>query len=122
MSDEMNNWLMKCLADCDLGDRRLTERAMKMGECFSVKYGQPLSTIFDGASDLKRAYEFFANPKSTFFKLTQPQHQHTAREIAALPVVLSVGDTTPARLSLDLGQTRRVRPHRGGRQWINSPH
>ncbi len=65
-----------------------------MGQCFSVKYGQPLSTIFEGASDLKRAYEFFANPKTTFFKLTQPQHQQEAREIAALPVVLSVGDTT----------------------------
>ena len=94
MSDEMDNWLSKCLADCDLGDRRLTERAMKMGQCFSVKYGQPLSTIFDGASDLKRAYEFFANPKTTFFKLTQPQHQQTAREIATLPIVLSVGDPT----------------------------
>ncbi len=67
---------------------------MKMGQCFSVKYGQPLSTIFDGASDLKRAYEFFANPKPTFFKLTQPQHQQTAREIATLPIVLSVGDPT----------------------------
>ena len=64
MSDEMNNWLSKCFADCDLGDRRLTERAIKMGQCFSVKYGQPLSTIFEGASDLKRAYEFFANPKT----------------------------------------------------------
>jgi hypothetical protein len=67
---------------------------MKMGQAFSVKYGQPFSLIFDGASALKRAYEFLANPKTSFQKLTQPHHQQTAREIGGLPTILSVGDTT----------------------------
>jgi Transposase DNA-binding len=94
MTDENNNWLVECLASCEFGDRRLTERAMKMGQAFSVKYGQPFSIIFDGASALKRAYEFLANPKTSFKNLTQPHHQQTAREIGKLPTILSVGDTT----------------------------
>ncbi|MGH2414318.1 MAG: IS4/Tn5 family transposase DNA-binding protein [Microcystaceae cyanobacterium] len=117
----MDNWLAKCLADCDLEDQRLTKRAMKMGRCFSVKYGQPLSTIFGGANELKRAYEFLANRKTNVEKLTQPQHQQTAQEIATVPIVLAVGDTTKAGLSSNLGQTRGVRSHRGRRQWINPP-
>lgn len=50
--------------------------------------------IFKEENLLKRAYEFFANPKAQFNKLTQPHRQHTAIEAAALPVVLAVGDTT----------------------------
>ena len=94
MSNEINNWLVECLASCDFGDRRLTARAMKMGQCFSVKYGQPFSIIFGGASELKRAYEFLANPRTSFKKLTQAHHRQTAKEIGELPVLLSVGDTT----------------------------
>jgi len=35
--------------------------------------------VFDNASDLKRAYEFFANPKTSFSQLTQPHHNQTAQ-------------------------------------------
>lgn len=81
-------------SSCDFGDKRLTRRGVLIGECLSVKYGQPLSTLFKGASDLKRAYEFLANPKTTFEKLIEPYCQQTAQDISALPVVLAVGDTT----------------------------
>ncbi|GAX45631.1 hypothetical protein NIES4075_70060 [Tolypothrix sp. NIES-4075] len=79
---------------CDFGDKRLTRRAVSIAECLFVKYGQPLSKIFKSASDLKRGYEFFANPKTTFEKLTKPCFKQTAIEINGLPVVLAVGDTT----------------------------
>jgi hypothetical protein len=58
--------------NCDFGDIRLTNRAVLIAEDLKVKYGQPLSQIFKSASDLKRGYEFFSNPKATFNKLTQP--------------------------------------------------
>jgi len=45
-------------------DKRLTARAASIGQALSVRYGQALSMVFDNASDLKRAYEFFANPKN----------------------------------------------------------
>lgn len=80
--------------ECNFGDKRLTQRAASIGELLSVKYGQPLSKIFKTASDLKRSYEFFSNPKTNFEKLTQPYFKQTAQEINGTPVVLAVGDTT----------------------------
>ena len=50
--------------------------------------------IFKQENPLKRAYEFLANPKAQFNKLTQPHRQNTAIDAATLPVVLAVGDTT----------------------------
>ena len=79
---------------CDFRDKRLTRRAVLIAECLSIKYGQPLSTVFTSASDLKRGYEFFTNPKTTFEKLIEPYYQQTVQEICGLPVVLAVGDTT----------------------------
>ncbi len=80
--------------ECDFGDKRLTQRAVSIAECLSVKYGEPLSKVFKSASDLKRGYEFFSNPKTTFEKLTQPSFKQTARQINGIPVVLAVGDTS----------------------------
>jgi hypothetical protein len=80
--------------NCDLGDKRLTDRAVLIAEALKVKYGHPLSEIFQSASDLKRGYEFFSNPKTTFNKLTQPSFKQTAEEIYGIPIVLAVGDTT----------------------------
>ena len=79
---------------CDFGDKRLTRRAVSLGEHLFVKYGQPLTKIFDSASDLNRSYDFFSNPKTTFDKLTQPHFKQTAQEISGVPVVLAVGDTS----------------------------
>jgi len=90
----MTNLGCESLVNCDLGDKRLTARAVSIGQALSVAYGQALSMVFKSSSDLKRAYEFFANPKTSFRKLTQPHHVHTIQEICPLPVVLAVGDTS----------------------------
>ncbi len=79
---------------CDFGDRRLTKRAMFIESRLSLKYGKPLSEIFERASDLKRAYEFFANPKTSLSSVCQPYHLQTVEQIKELPIVLAVGDTT----------------------------
>ncbi|WP_196521287.1 IS4/Tn5 family transposase DNA-binding protein [Nostoc sp. WHI] len=80
--------------ECNFGDKRLTQQAVSIAECLSVKYGEPLLKVFKSASDLKRGYEFFSNPKITFSKLTQPSFKQTARQINGIPVVLAVGDTS----------------------------
>lgn len=80
--------------NCDFGDKRLNKRAELIAEALQVNYGQPLSQVFKSASDLKRAYEFLSNPKTTFSKLTQPSFELTAQEINGIPIVLAVGDTT----------------------------
>lgn len=57
-------------------------------------FGQALSMLFKEEKLLERAYEFFANAKTQFNKLTQPHHQKTTQEAVTLPFVLAVGDTT----------------------------
>ncbi|WP_019503395.1 IS4 family transposase [Pleurocapsa sp. PCC 7319] len=90
----MNQTKNSITEKCDFGDQRLTKRAMFIESRLSLKYGKPLSEIFERASDLKRAYEFFANPKTSLSSVCQPYHLQTAAQIKALPIVLAVGDTT----------------------------
>ncbi len=90
----MNQGQNLTTAKCHFGDRRLTNRAVLIEEKLSVKYGKPLSSVFSVASDLKRAYEFFANKKTSFNSVSEPYHQQTASCLSSLPIVLAVGDTT----------------------------
>ena len=50
---------------CTLGDSRLTCRALSIGQALSEKFGQGLSSVFESAKDLKRAYAFSPIPKPT---------------------------------------------------------
>ena len=81
-------------ADCQLGDKRLNKRAEEIGQALVMGFGQALSMIFKAQNLLKRAYEFFANPKAQFELLTQPYWKKTAMDAQALKIVLAVGDTT----------------------------
>ncbi|HEY9635705.1 MAG TPA: transposase DNA-binding-containing protein [Coleofasciculaceae cyanobacterium] len=90
----MESWGSQNFADCQLGDKRLNQRALEIGKALAVGFGQALSMIFQEENPLKRTNEFFANSKAQFNKLTQPYRQNTAIEAATLPVVLAVGDTT----------------------------
>ncbi len=85
-----NEWLSRC----NFGDKRLTARALHIGDYLRLKYGQPLSQVFKNASELKRAYEFLANPRTSFKKLVEPSHYQTANYVKNLPIILSIGDTT----------------------------
>lgn len=90
----MNQTKNSITEQCNFGDQRLTKRGMFIESRLSLKYGKPLSEIFETASDLKRAYEFFANPKTSLNSVCQPYHLQTANQIKELPIVLAVGDTT----------------------------
>lgn len=48
---------------CVLGDCRLNRRALSIGQALSEKFGQGLSSVFETAKELKRAYAFSAIPK-----------------------------------------------------------
>ncbi len=43
---------------CALGDCRLNRRALSIGQALSEKFGQGLSSVFESAKELKRAYAF----------------------------------------------------------------
>ena len=55
---------------CELGDRRLTRRALSIGQALSEKFGQGLSSIFKSAKDLKRAYAFSPIRKPALTRLS----------------------------------------------------
>lgn len=90
----MESWASQNFADCQLGDKRLNRRALEIGQVLVLGFGQALSMLFKEENPLKRAYEFLANSKAQFDKLTQPHRENTAREVQTLSVVLAVGDTT----------------------------
>lgn len=48
--------------DCELGDQRLTRRALSIGQALSEHVGQALSMAFENTKELKRAYEFSPMP------------------------------------------------------------
>ncbi len=90
----ISNYENECLGRCNFGDQRLTARALHIGDCLRLKYGQPLSQVFKNASELKRAYEFLANPRTSFKKVVESSHHQTANYVKNLPIILSIGDTT----------------------------
>jgi hypothetical protein len=59
----MLDWWEKNFATCDLGDRRLNERAMSIGKALGQGFGKALSEIFNCGTRLKRAYEFLPTQK-----------------------------------------------------------
>lgn len=62
----MLDWWEKNFATCELGDRRLNERAMSIGKALSQGFGKALSEILTRGTALKRGYEFLRTPKWNF--------------------------------------------------------
>ena len=61
----MLEWWTKNFASCELGDKRLDNRAFWIGKELSKGFGKALSEVFKGVNELKRAYEFLPIPKQT---------------------------------------------------------
>ena len=57
---------------CELGDRRLNRRALRIGQALSEKFGQALSTVFENAKELKRAYSFSLIARPVLQNLSAP--------------------------------------------------
>jgi hypothetical protein len=61
----MLEWWVKNFASCELGDKRLNNRAFALGKVLSQGFGKAFSEIFSGAKELKRAYEFLLTRRQT---------------------------------------------------------
>ena len=57
---------------CELGDRRLNRRALRIGQALSENFGQALSTVFESGKELKRAYAFSPIPKLVLKSSSRP--------------------------------------------------
>lgn len=78
----------------DLGDPRLVERAVGLGEALAQSPKESLPKIWSSPSTLLAGYRFLRNPSSDFTRLMEPQQHATREQALATGAVLVLHDTT----------------------------
>jgi hypothetical protein len=78
----MLEWWTKNFASCQLGDERLSNRALWIGKALSQNFGKAMSEIFTSANELKRTYEFCGVRPSGF-----PAHGTNPSRPTARPIL-----------------------------------
>ena len=85
-----------------LPDRRLRERAIRIGEAATERPGAAMTAAFDDWRDTRTAYNFVANRRISFGMLMDTATTAVGRGLQQLPegtTVLNVQDTTEINLS-----------------------
>ena len=93
-------WARREFDDVDLGDRRLSERAVKIAEALAECPGGTLPGPLSDWADLKAAYRFVGNKAVTFEKLQQPHRERTHQSCCSRGEYLLIEDTTQADFTL----------------------
>lgn len=92
LSDHL--WSVTVFGDADLGDARLTQRLVAMGQTLAARPGARIPHAFQKAAAIKGAYRLLENRKVSAAPIIRVQAKTAARKCAGLPVVLAVQDTT----------------------------
>jgi hypothetical protein len=87
-------WAREELAGVDFGDERLDTRAEILLSALGNRPNLSIPAACGGRAEIKAAYRFFDNDKTTFEKVLEPHVTQTRERIAEQPVVLLVQDTT----------------------------
>lgn len=87
-------WACQQWATVELGDARLTQRAVRMGAKMAAHPEESLPNQMGKPSELKAAYRVLNHDAVTLEALTAPHRQETLRASQHAPVVLMVEDTT----------------------------
>ena len=96
---EVAQWSREQFDGCELGDRRRTQRVVKLAAQAAMMPDASTPKQTEGWSDCKAAYRLFAQPAVTFEALTAP---HCARTRAVPPGVwLVINDTTEINFGYD---------------------
>ena len=70
-------WAQSQFSSAKLGDRRRTQRLVKIATHLAHSPGGTLPQAFPQWSDLKAAYRFFNQPKISFQEIQKPHWEHT---------------------------------------------
>lgn len=97
---DVHEWAREQFGTCDLGDRRRTERAVKIGAQMAAQPDGSTPKQTETWADCKAAYRLFN--RASFADFTQP-HRSLTRE-SAKGICLLLGDTTET----DFGIHRKV--------------
>ncbi len=87
-------WAERQFGECQLGDWRRTERAVKMGVAMREAPGKPIPQQMRSPKDTKAAYRFLGDEAYQYADLIQPHWAHTRAAANRPEVVLLVQDLT----------------------------
>jgi hypothetical protein len=91
----MDAWVRDETNGCDLGDRRLDQRLIKLLEDLSERIGKPIPLACQDWAATKAAYRFLDNPEVNEAAILQGHFQATAARFAATSgLVLVLHDTS----------------------------
>ena len=93
------SWVVEEMGAVNLGDQRLNSRAQSLLSPLGSHANFSIPAACSGRAELKAAYGFFANTKTTFEKVLEPHIACTLMRMAKEQIVLLVQDTTEIDLS-----------------------
>jgi hypothetical protein len=92
-------WAMEEVAASDLGDARLDKRLAELLSDLGSRPNLSIPAACGGRAEIKAAYRFFDNDKTTFEKVIEPHIAKTKDRMALQEIVLMVQDTTEIDLT-----------------------
>jgi hypothetical protein len=91
---EPENWMQEEFGAADLGDKRLVDRLMQLGESFFAMPTANIPQACAGKAAIKGAYRFFDNEQVSMNAILQPHFESTAQRIGDHRIVLVAQDTS----------------------------
>lgn len=90
----LSEWAKSEFGGINLGDKRLTDRLVKITDQFSTSTESPINKSCENWGDTKAAYRFFQNDNVEYTDIIKCHAQSTKRRAASDNVVLAIQDTT----------------------------
>jgi len=106
----MVNSIAEELRGVQFGDRRLSDRAVKIAERFSAKPNLSIPAAMGDHAEMEAAYRFFDNDKVNPQAITAPHARATLERIKQVDTALLVQDTTEIDLTRPEQQVIGVGP------------
>jgi hypothetical protein len=100
--ESVTDWAQLNFGNCALGDKRRTERLVKVAEQFANNPAASLPDQHELWKDLKAAYRLFDREEVTFSAVARPHWERTKQ--SAQGRCLVIGDTT----EIDFGKHRNI--------------
>lgn len=103
-------WSEAIFGRCELGDKRLTERLVKIGSQLSKSQGPSLAKSCEGKSaSIEGSYRFIRNDGVSAMQIAEGGYTATALLAQSIPVLLAIEDSTSLsykhEVSKELGYT-----------------
>jgi hypothetical protein len=94
-----SDWVLEELVGSEFGDKRLTERFIKLVQGLSQQSEESIPVALDNWSEICAAYRFFSNEKVTQEKVFSSHRESALKRIKAEKVILLLQDTSEINYS-----------------------